>query len=108
LGKVVEQNVTIAKIKSFLQKPPKRKEGLPKKKMDIVRIGSLLLREMRVFTKDVLVQKNNATTANDISNAADAVGAALNENNNTNTPIGWSRPIVLWDWPSPEPNSLLP
>lgn len=92
LGKVMEQNVTDIKDQmSFLQKPPKRKEGLPKKKVDIVRIGSLLLREMRIFTKDVLVQKNNPVGVV----AADAP----TESNvgSTSAQTGWSRPIVIWE-----------
>ena len=90
LGKVVEKNVTDIKDQvTFLQKPPKRKEGLPKKKMDVVRIGSFLLREMRIFTKDVLVQKKKNTNG---SNSADA-----QENNGARTTTQWSRPIVIWE-----------
>ena len=94
LGKVVEQNVTDIKDQmSFLQKPPKRKEGLTKKKMDNVRIGSLLSREMRIFTKDMLVQKNNTNgeTPDIVSNETHVVEPT------TSAQIGWSRPIVIWE-----------
>lgn len=98
LGKVVEQNVTDIKDQmSFLQKPPKRKEGLPKKKVDIVRIGSLLLREMRIFTKDVLVQKSNAVVPND---GVPSNTPADTANGDASIPLnqtGWSRPIVIWE-----------
>jgi hypothetical protein len=93
LGKVVEQNVTDIKDQmTFLKKPPKRKEGLIKKKMDIVRIGSFLLREMRVFTKDVLVTKTTAT-AQPVSIPVQTEGEA----SSSSTQAGWSRPIVIWE-----------
>jgi hypothetical protein len=93
LGKVVEQNVTDIKDQmTFLQKPPKRKEELIKKKMDIVRIGSFLLREMRVFTKDVLVTKTTAT-AQPVSIPVQTEGEA----SSSSTQAGWSRPIVIWE-----------
>ena len=93
LGKVVEQNVTDIKDQmTFLKKPPKRKEGLIKKKMDIVRIGSFLLREMRVFTKDVLVTKTTST-AQPVSIPVQTEGEA----SSSSTQAGWSRPIVIWE-----------
>jgi hypothetical protein len=93
LGKVVEQNVTDIKDQmTFLKKPPKRKEGLIKKTMDIVRIGSFLLREMRVFTKDVLVTKTTAT-AQPVSIPVQTEGEA----SSSSTQAGWSRPIVIWE-----------
>lgn len=100
LGKVVEQNVTDIKDQmSFLQKPPKRKEGLPKKKVDIVRIGSLLLREMRIFTKDVLVQKST-TVSNEVPPSSDGPADSPNRDGPiqpSNNQAGWSRPIVIWE-----------
>ncbi|KAL7522620.1 hypothetical protein ACHAWX_007328 [Stephanocyclus meneghinianus] len=97
IGKVVEQNVTDIKDQmSFLQKPPKRKEGLVQKPMDIIRIGSFLLREMRIFTKDVLISKNIKTTA------ASNVGLPIQPETSgvastVSTHAGWSRPIVVWE-----------
>ena len=93
LGKVVEKNVTDIKDQvTFLQKPPKRKEGLAKKKMDVVRIGSLLLREMRIFTKDVLVQKNKNTSGPIAADAQESNGSR-----SSTAQVGWSRPIVIWE-----------
>ena len=104
LGKVMEQNVNdIQAQMTFLQKPPKRKEGLPKKKMDMVRIGSMLLREMRIFTKDVLVQKHpvgSAATATAGGTSQSFVPNAPTEPNNIESTITtnqWSRPIIIWE-----------
>ncbi|KAL3781740.1 hypothetical protein HJC23_004839 [Cyclotella cryptica] len=96
LGKVVEQNVTDIKDQmSFLQKPPKRKEGLVEKHMDIVRIGSFLLREMRIFTKDVLITKTKTTGTSkaNVQIQPENIGAA----SIASTQAGWSRPIVIWE-----------
>ena len=55
LGKVVEKNVIDIKTSlSFLQKPPEKKQGWQSKSPDYIRVGSLLLREGRIFTKDTL------------------------------------------------------
>eukprot|EP00970_Alexandrium_tamarense_P010031 scaffold1992_cov203-Alexandrium_tamarense.AAC.20 len=97
LGKVMEQNVSDIKDQmGFLSKPPPRKEGLETQPADIVRIGSFLLREMRIFTKDVLVSKGkstNTTVTGNISN----LDTGYDTMQDDHIALGWSRPIVIWE-----------
>ena len=85
LGQVVEQNVSDIKHQmGFLQKPPPRKEGWPSPAPDYIRVGSLMLREGRIFTKHVLVGKVEEDTIE------------FSEKGNMDHHIsGWSRPIVI-------------
>ena len=105
LGKVVEKNMAeIKENMTFLQKPPPKKDGWAEKKAeDIIRIGSFLLREMRIFTKDVLGQGGNAN-ANSISNTSTMDSASISTMTGNgaiskvdSTPSGWSPPIVVWE-----------
>jgi len=107
LGKVVEKNVAgIKENMEYLQKPPPKKAGLESKPPnDMIRIGSFLLREMRIFTKDVLGQGQNAI-AYPISNVStiDSASISTMTGNETATkeakdllPSGWSPPIVVWE-----------
>lgn len=90
LGKVVEQNVSDIKHQmSFLQMPPPRKEGWPTPPPEYIRVGSLMLREARIFTKDVLVGKGEGpmTPNVDLSDKG-----SLDHHT-----LGWARPIVLFE-----------
>ena len=85
LGEVVEQNVSDIKHQmGFLQKPPPRKEGWPSPAPDFIRVGSLMLRECRIFTKHVLVGKVEEATIEspEVGNVDRQIS-------------GWSRPIVI-------------
>uniref|UniRef100_A0A7S1ZDM4 Uncharacterized protein n=1 Tax=Trieres chinensis TaxID=1514140 RepID=A0A7S1ZDM4_TRICV len=60
LGKVVEQNVSNIKqqVDSF-QKPPPKKDGWVNPAEDVrFRFGRITLRDMRIFTKDMIAMKN--------------------------------------------------
>ena len=87
LGEVVEQNVSDIKHQmGFLQKPPSRKEGWTSSSPDYVRVGSLMLRQGRIFTKNVLVGKGEEATLE------------LPDNENMDRSIsGWSKPIVIYE-----------
>lgn len=87
LGEVVEQNVSDIKHQmGFLQKPPPRKEGWTSGATDYIRVGSLMLREVRIFTKHVLVGKVEEATIEspEVGNADHHIS-------------GWSRPIVIYE-----------
>lgn len=87
LGEVVEQNVSDIKHQmGFLQKPPPRKEGWISGAPDYIRVGSLMLREVRIFTKHVLVGKVEESTIEppELGNVDHHVA-------------GWSRPIVVYE-----------
>lgn len=93
LGKVVEKNVTDLKNQvAFLQKPPEKKEGWESGRPDYIRIGSLLLREARVFTKDVLVAKKGSSSGmgDEVVSEPSKKGAA-----NIDTMSGWAKPIAI-------------
>lgn len=87
LGEVVEQNVSDIKHQmGFLRMPPPKKEGWSSSSPDNVRVGSLMLRQGRIFTKNVLVGKGEEPTIE------------LPENGNMDHRIsGWSRPIVIYE-----------
>ena len=56
LSKVVETNVRDIKDQvSFLNAPPSKKQGWQSMPPDYIRVGAMLLREARIFTKDILV-----------------------------------------------------
>ena len=102
LGKVVEKNVTDIKNQvAFLQKPPEKKEGWVGKTPDDIRIGSILLREARVFTKDVLVTKGggksddavNATFMSALERSSGRSGASKSDSNS----YDWAKPIVIFE-----------
>ena len=99
LGKVVEKNV--AEIKNqvtFLQKPPEKKQGWVEKPPDDIRVGSMLFREARIFTKDVLVAKggNGDGAVKEVSMVVTESGHGLKEGSvSATTSPGWSKPIVI-------------
>lgn len=103
LGKVVEKNVTDIKNQvAFLQKPPEKKEGWVTRTPDDIRIGSILLREARVFTKDVLVAKGggksddaavNATFVSASERSSGRSGASKSDSNI----YDWAKPIVIFE-----------
>lgn len=87
LGEVVQQNVSDIKHQmGFLQKPPPRKEGWKSGAPDYIRVGSLMLREVRIFTKHVLVGKVDEATIEspEVTNVDNHIA-------------GWSRPIVIYE-----------
>ncbi|KAL7535442.1 hypothetical protein ACHAXR_008755 [Thalassiosira sp. AJA248-18] len=104
LGKVVEKNVTDIKNQvAFLQKPPGKKLGWVSKPPDDIRVGSILLREARIFTKDILVAKGGNG-----DDAAQATSALVSEKSShslkgsktdtsTSRSLGWARPIVIFE-----------
>ena len=86
LGKVVEQNVSDIKHQmGFLQQPPPKKEGWVSSNPDHIRVGSLMLRESRIFTKDVLVGKGEEALTEAEKGSMDRHFS------------GWSRPIVVYE-----------
>jgi len=101
LGRVVEKNVSDIKNQvAFLQKAPEKKEGWVPKPPDDIRVGSILLREARIFTKDILVAKGNG---DDAVNATSAIAAEHSSSRSpkggtaNNTSTGWARPIVIFE-----------
>ena len=101
LGKVVEKNV--ADIKSqvaFLQKPPGKKPGYVSSPPDDIRVGSMLFREARIFTKDILVTKggggDDAVKATSML-VSERSGRSLKGSNADGTGSGWAKPIVIFE-----------
>ena len=91
LGKVVEKNVSDIKHQmSFLQKPPPRKEGHKSSPPEYIRVGSLVLREGRIFTKDILLGKVEETTTT--TNAESHKNGSMDRHFS-----GWSRPITIFE-----------
>jgi hypothetical protein len=115
LGKVVEKNVSDIKTTlAFLQQPPTKKADWKSKSPDYIRVGSILLREGRIFTKDILLTKTNNNNAMEGHNdaavnvpPASSLGhhhhSASNQasssfhvkSKKTNNCSGWTRPIVI-------------
>jgi len=102
LGKVVEKNVSDIKNQiAILQKPPEKKQGWVTKQPDDVRIGSILLREARIFTKDILVAKggngDDAANVTSVLVAERSSSRGSKEEKASNTSCGWARPIVIFE-----------
>ena len=114
LGKVVEKNVSDIKTSlAFLQQPPQKKADWKSKSPDYIRVGSILLREGRIFTKDILLSKPNNNNNNNEGHNDDAVNvppssslahhySASNQATSTlyakskkTACSGWTRPIVI-------------
>lgn len=101
LGKVVNKNVSDIKGQiAFLQKPPEKKAGWVAKKADDIRLGSLLLREGRIFTKDILVAKggvgDDAVRATSALVSERSSGRGLGADGDGSS-SGWARPIVIFE-----------
>jgi len=101
LGKVVEKNVTDIKNQvAFLQQAPPKKQGWVSKPPDDIRIGSILLREARVFLKEVLVTKAGGGAGKG-DDAVNATSMIISERSNSPVPditsIGWARPVVIFE-----------
>ena len=105
LGKVVEKNVSDIKNQvAFLQKPPEKKAGWVTKPPDNIRVGSILLREARIFTKDILVAKGGngddavlATSAIVTERTSSRSLTGTKEENTSCGDLGWARPIVIFE-----------
>ena len=112
LGKVVEKNVSDIKTSlAFLQQPPQKKADWKSKSPDYIRVGSILLREGRIFTKDILLSKpnnnNNEGHNDDAVNVPPSTSlahhySAYNQATSTlyakskkTACSGWTRPIVI-------------
>lgn len=104
LGKVVEKNVTDIKNQvAFLQKPPGKKQGWESRPADDIRVGSILLREARIFNKDILLAKGG--NGDDVANATSAIVLKQNSRrlkggkveDTSNRQLGWARPIVIFE-----------
>ncbi len=96
LGRVVEKNVLDMKTSlSFLQKPPEKKHGWQSKSPDYIRVGSVLLREGRIFTKDILLPKGGGHGDGHLKAAASAHGSDRSNIRSQETTSGWARPIVI-------------
>jgi hypothetical protein len=105
LGRVVEKNVLDMKTSlSLLQRPPEKKEGWQSKSPDYIRVGSALLREGRIFTKDILLPKGGGggghgggecptKSAAHYANGYDR--SHMNDIRGQETTHGWARPIVI-------------
>lgn len=102
LGKVVEKNVSDIKNQvAFLQKPPEKKKGWVSKPPDDIRVGSILLREARIFTKDILVAKggngDNAVLATSAIVSERSAHSPKKTENGSSGSLGWARPIVIFE-----------
>lgn len=104
LGKVVETNVRDIKDQVlFLNAPPSKKPGWQPKPPDYVRVGAILLREARIFTKDILVAKGgNGDDADNVaseilSNSSSHSRKGEKVENTSNCRLGWARPIVIFE-----------
>ena len=114
LGKVVEKNVSDIKTSlAFLQQPPQKKADWKSKSPDYIRVGSILLREGRIFTKDILLSKHNNNNNNNEGHNDDAVNvppsssldhhysasnqatSTLSAKSKKTACSGWTRPIVI-------------
>jgi len=112
LGKVVEKNVSdITTSLAFLQQPPQKKADWKSKSPDYIRVGSILLREGRIFTKDILLSKpnnNNNEGHNDDAvnvppstslahhySASNQATSTLYAKSKKTACSGWTRPIVI-------------
>lgn len=103
LSRVVEKNVSDIKNQvAFLQKAPEKKEGWVSRPPDDIRVGSILLREARIFTKDILVAKgggngDDAVNATSVTAAEHSSSRSLKGGTVNNTSSGWARPIVIFE-----------
>ena len=103
LSKVVETNVRDIKDQvSFLNAPPSKKQGWQSMPPDYIRVGAMLLREARIFTKDILVA--GPPSSGPVGCPSDMVSnsssASLKEEQAENTRVrrqGWARPIVIFE-----------
>ncbi|KAL7553061.1 hypothetical protein ACHAWF_016310 [Thalassiosira exigua] len=90
-SKVVEKNVSDIKNQvAFLQKPPGKKPGWVPGSPDYIRVGSILFREARIFTKDILTTKSNKGN-DEVNEISAAVGSK------TGIANGWAKPIVIFE-----------
>lgn len=97
LGKVVEKNITDMKTSlSFLQKPPEKKQGWESKAPDDIRVGSLLVRQGRIFTKDLLVAGVHDDTLNAACDKSDR-SRSPNQGIGDKFNSGWARPISIFE-----------
>lgn len=105
LGKVVEKNVSDIKNQvAFLQKPPGKKQGWQSKPPDDIRVGSILLREARIFTKDILVAKggngDDAVKATSVivkEQSSRSLNGSKMDDSGTSSTSGWAKPIVIFE-----------
>lgn len=103
LGKVVETNVRDIKDQVlFLNAPPSKKQGWQSVPPDHIRVGAILLREARIFTKDILVA--GAPSARPVASPSEIVSksssVSLKEENGITSSYrrqGWARPIVIFE-----------
>lgn len=104
LGKVVEKNVSDIKNQvAFLHKPPGKKQGWKPRPPDDIRVGSILLREARIFNKDILLAKGG--NGDDAVNATSTVVLKQSSRSlksgkvgdSSNRQLGWARPIVIFE-----------
>ncbi len=98
LGKVVEKNISDMKTSlSFLQKPPEKKQGWESNAPDDIRVGSVLVRQGRIFTKDILVaagvHDENQHAATEISDQSGCPNREIADNSSS----GWARPISIFE-----------
>jgi len=84
MSKAVERNVS--EIQQSL-KPPDKKKDYVKPSDDLLRIGFLVFRDARIFTKDVILSSSSGSSTNNVSPTA----ASANNNNIAK----WSKPILL-------------
>lgn len=104
LGKVVETNVRDIKDQVlFLNAPPSKKQGWESMPPDYIRVGAILLREARIFTKDILVAKGG--NGDDVVNVSSEIVSKSSSlslkgekvDNPGNRRLGWARPIVIFE-----------
>jgi hypothetical protein len=93
MGKAVERNVT--EIQQSL-KPPEKKKDYVRPKEELLRIGFLVFRDIRIFTKDVILSSGGtgASASPAVSLRAARVGASDNQAYCGNI-AKWSKPILL-------------
>lgn len=119
MGKAVEKNVSEiqAQIESYKKPPQKKKDWKSKPSNDLFRIGYIIVKDLRVFTKELVLVNNIGNGTNNSSDNPSAANSsapppsALNTSN-TATPdtsaamgksnstidcsaSGWSQPILF-------------
>jgi len=89
--KVVEKNVDQIKNQvGFLQKPPDKKDGWKAGIPDDIRVGSILLREARIFLKDIIIIKGD-------DDGEHHYHVSTEDEREDESSSGWSKPLVIFE-----------
>jgi len=87
VGKVVEKNVSNIKeqVDSFSKPPPKKVGFVSKAQIDLFRVGGVVVKDLRVFTKDMMMV---VPTTNRTGVPKTTAAAASKETTNANIEVG--------------------